>query len=467
MNDIITVITNDQVYQTSRLTLSANDYLTNKIVDNTIKLNMSSKSVKIILNYLRGNNFPYDIIDIDIENDLSVCGILIDKHEKIKINVGGKIFSVDKNLISSKLNYFKNFLHYNSEHDPDYTKILIDRCFDLFQQVLEYIENPNGYYLSQELENELGFYAYDICSTIKEFINVDNFTYVNVAYNKYNNNKKALCLMKKIEVKEFFSSIKIIDGKKYIDRYTIHQFVKLTIIRFKKSINFKLLKKSYFMMGEEKILLKYLLSKKVAIIDYNNYTMTILYDPALYENDNRAYGLRLYLPCVTQVKSITNFLHKNLETFYDKYGFIDSSVCQLYTVKNSENTSVIEINIDDIIDGKHENFYGNKYYDFIFNTFTIQNRPELKISHIEIIKNNIVVCRSKVTLIGENYYINKLFNNEIGVEYLISNNDAFFVKIYLDQPISKKIYINCAYDCTKECNMSDKEFEEICRIFRY
>ncbi|AVG46717.1 hypothetical protein [Acanthamoeba polyphaga mimivirus] len=47
-----------------------------KINDSKIQLNMPSKSVNIILNYLRDGVLPNDIVDV--ENDLKICGIVYD-----------------------------------------------------------------------------------------------------------------------------------------------------------------------------------------------------------------------------------------------------------------------------------------------------------------------------------------------------------------------------------------------------
>nr|URM61875.1 BTB domain containing protein [Mimivirus sp.] len=113
MNEIITIISNDQIYQTTRGTISKNKYLKEKINDSKIQLNMPSKSVNIILNYLRDGVLPNDIVDV--ENDLKICGIIYDTNinsiDLVSINVGGKLFSVDKLMLQKNWNILINFFN--------------------------------------------------------------------------------------------------------------------------------------------------------------------------------------------------------------------------------------------------------------------------------------------------------------------------------------------------------------------
>nr|AEX62263.1 putative BTB_POZ domain-containing protein [Moumouvirus Monve] len=206
MNEIITVITNDQTYQTTRKTLQKSNYLISKISDNTIKLNMSSKNFDIILNYLRDNVLPDDISDV--ENDLKVCGIIydedIDSENMVNINVGGKIFNVDKEFLKSKLEYFVKFFYYNEKHNPDYTGILIDRCFYKFQNMINYLKNPWKYALTEEIKNELCFYMSNIDTEVEEFIDTDKFSFFQLGCHKYNNKSASWQLICKDDIGHFF-----------------------------------------------------------------------------------------------------------------------------------------------------------------------------------------------------------------------------------------------------------------------
>ncbi|AQN68710.1 hypothetical protein [Saudi moumouvirus] len=488
MNEIITIITNDQTYQTTFKTLQKSNYLVNKICDSTIKLNMSSKNFNIVLDYLRDNVLPDDISDV--ENDLKVCGIIYDEYidpkNIVNINVGGKIFNVDKEFLKSKLEYFVKFFYYNEKHDPDYTGILIDRCFCKFQQMINHLENPWKYSLTDEIKNELSYYMSNINTEIEEFINIDKFSFFQLGCHKYNNKSASWQLICRDDIGHFFPCFSNY-GKFFSDCIYIGPLVKYVVIKFNSGINFKSVKSGYINVGAyngygfNKFYIRNLLLKNIAIIDYENNMMGILYDPPLY-NSYRSSEILLDFPPEVKVESVNQFTYKNIDVYHDGFGFIESTISDKYTINNLKETSVIELNITNIIEhnkskyphifsdkyelsgfGRSEKFieakaelYGvldynkkNEYKTFIFSILDIKKRPDIIISHVELLKEEELIGISKVILDGDNYRINILYNDILGLKYLLSNKDNITFKIYLIKPISGKIKINYTYHCFK------------------
>lgn len=507
MSSTITVVSNDQSYQTTRQTLCKNPYLMEKITDNVIKLNMSSLSVNIILNYLRDNYLPDDITGV--ENDLNICGIIAGLTNKVKINVGGKFFSVKKELLASKLEYFNKFFHYYAEHDPDYTSILIDRCFDRFQLVLDHIEKPNHFSISKELELELMFYLLNHNLLISEFINTEAFSYFQLAYNKYNDKSASWKIMKistsnpyiddplenRLDiVKELPSSIYRHDTE-YKCFCNSGLLDKCFIIKFKPDTNYELVIKGFLTMNDDSIKIEYLLLKNVVLLDKENDIMVILYDPPKYNGEYRSYPLRICFPAEVEIVYDMSLKDEPDNKIYDGFGFIDSTVSNRYSVKNLVNQSVVSLNLNTIIkrdNDKSHHIYANskltnidsecvipgyfgkkqleklvdKYrsgtsveqnennvriYDtYIFTMLCIQHQTDFKPLYVELLKKDMVICRSELVFDGQYYYIKQLINDIIGLKYLITNHDDITVRLFLSRPISGKITFGYNYNCVVE-----------------
>ncbi|AZL89636.1 BTB/POZ domain-containing protein [Megavirus baoshan] len=513
MNEIITIISNDQIYQTTRGTISKNKYLKEKINDSKIQLNMSSKSVNIILNYLRDGALPNDIVDV--ENDLKVCGIVYDTNvnsiDMVSINIGGKLFSVDKLMLQKKLEYFNKFFQYNAKHYPDYSSVLIDRCFYKFEKILDHFKNPWVHTLDDEIKLELDYYISNVNFVVDEFIDINYFSHFQLGCHKYNNKSASWQLITKDDVTEFLKKDRLWQIRDYPwihDDYRevceVNQIAKYVIIHFESDIDYELVKKGYIWMNNNILDISQLLLKNVAIIDYENNILSILYDSTLY-NGNRAHSLNIFFlnEIKTKIKSINNFMYKDINQYYDEYGFIESTVSNIYTIDNLDNTSVIQFNINDIIEYNKQNYplgYSKKYqlsypyndisidqylyrkinhtdndnenndenddennndkYDtFIFSILDIQNRPDMIISHLEILSDDQIICKSKVIFDGQNYRINKLYNDHIGLKYLLTNHDLITIKLYLAEPISGDIHINYTYNCSKSLGINKYDSE--------
>nr|AEX63141.1 putative BTB_POZ domain-containing protein [Moumouvirus Monve] len=189
----VTIITGNEFFQTKYDTIKdVPGFINNLNSNNNIIISIPDKYVKLILNYLRG----YEIDESgDVYHYMHLLEIDIQKENHVKINIGGKIFYLDKNFLMSKFEYFERFFKYHNILDPDYSSIVIDRCYDLFKKVINHTQNENEIYLENEpeininLQNEFNFYGKKPAKVIKKLIYYDrvciiknphdNFYYVN------------------------------------------------------------------------------------------------------------------------------------------------------------------------------------------------------------------------------------------------------------------------------------------------
>ncbi|AVG46718.1 BTB POZ domain-containing [Acanthamoeba polyphaga mimivirus] len=423
-------------------------------------------------------------------------------------------------MLQKKLEYFNKFFQYNTKHYPDYTSILIDRCFHKFENFMDHLKNPWVHTLDDEIKLELDYYISNVNFIIDEFIDINYFSHFQLGCHKYNNKSASWQLITKDDVSEFlreyrpwqFRDFPWIDND-YQQVCEINHIAKYVIIQFETDIDYELVKKGCIWMDRNILDMGQLLLKNVAIIDYENNILSILYDSTLY-NGNRAHPFYILFPneIGAKIKSVNSFLYKDINQYYDEYGFIESTISNIYTIDNLDNTSIIQFNINDIIEHNKENYplgYSKKYqlpwphknitldqrlypkknsqdenndnndnnenddvenaddkYDtFIFSILDIQNRPDMIISHLEILNDDQIICKSKVIFDGQNYRINKLYNDNIGLKYLLTNHDLITVKIYLAEPISGDVYINYTYNCSKSSE-SNKYSSELGNFIR-
>ncbi|AAV50547.1 putative BTB/POZ domain-containing protein [Acanthamoeba castellanii mimivirus] len=130
----------------------------NKMVElidtnNTINLDMDSDRIEKILNYLRGYNCSLKLIAYDANK----LGLDISYDGYVYINVGGRVYYVDKDFIKSKLEFFKIFFKYNNHCHPDYSGIVIDRDYRVFEKVLRHIKGKQND--NHNLSTELDYYG--------------------------------------------------------------------------------------------------------------------------------------------------------------------------------------------------------------------------------------------------------------------------------------------------------------------
>nr|WBF71070.1 putative BTB/POZ domain-containing protein [Megavirus caiporensis] len=168
---IITIKTENGNIQTYYKTIKDFPTLTNKIMDNTIITNVKRTCMLKLLNYIRG---VYPITELhSYVNELKEF-IEINDSEFVSVNVGGKIFHARKNFLSKKFGYFDAFFRNYHHLDPDYTSILIDRCSDLFANVLDVI-TLKKLVSNKYIDKEIDFYCYEI---INYFFDLKKFPYL-------------------------------------------------------------------------------------------------------------------------------------------------------------------------------------------------------------------------------------------------------------------------------------------------
>uniref|UniRef100_A0A6G6ABS8 BTb family protein n=1 Tax=Borely moumouvirus TaxID=2712067 RepID=A0A6G6ABS8_9VIRU len=192
----VTIIAGNDYFQTKYEIIKNVPGFVNNLTDNSIITTIPTEYIKIILNYLRG----YEISENpNIYHYMNLLGIEIQKENHVKINIGGRIFYLDKNFLTSKFEYFEKLFKYHNDLDPDYSSIVIDRCYDLFKKVIDHTQNEKEVYfefipeINISLQNELNYYGKKPVKVVKKFINFnyfriikkpsDNFYYVNYKVN--------------------------------------------------------------------------------------------------------------------------------------------------------------------------------------------------------------------------------------------------------------------------------------------
>ncbi|QGR53684.1 btb/poz domain-containing protein [Moumouvirus maliensis] len=135
-NTIINIKTNDGVIQTYFQTIKICQPLVDKIDKDTILVDIEYPEMLKFMNYLRGVFETKRLLKI--APNLKKIGIKIEKDGYVYINIGGKIFYLEKKKLEKKFDYFEMFFRrYESLH-PDYSSILIDRCPIIFKLILDY-----------------------------------------------------------------------------------------------------------------------------------------------------------------------------------------------------------------------------------------------------------------------------------------------------------------------------------------
>lgn len=161
----ITIYCSDGQLETTPSTLQQCPSLLSLVKKNKININLPYNSISIILDYLRGYYKPKELQKIKME---AVMFSLLEEENLIVINVGGKYFMVDKVSLSTMFSYFEKFFEWNKEHHPNYTKILIDRSSEVFEEIISYLRSfpPQELNISsspkvtKRLMKDLDYYGY-------------------------------------------------------------------------------------------------------------------------------------------------------------------------------------------------------------------------------------------------------------------------------------------------------------------
>ncbi|AZL89760.1 BTB/POZ domain-containing protein [Megavirus baoshan] len=193
---IITIHATNGTIQTYYKTIKEFPGLTNKIVNNMIVVNVKRFYMSKLLNYIRG---IYPITELNpYANELKEF-IEINDSEFVSINIGGKNFCIRKNFLSKKFGYFDAFFRNYDHLNPDYTSILIDRCSDLFVNVLDVITQKK-LTSNKYIDEEINFYCYE---KINYHFDLKKFPYLYNNTNIYKQNIIEEKIDDKIELKNY------------------------------------------------------------------------------------------------------------------------------------------------------------------------------------------------------------------------------------------------------------------------
>ncbi|AVG46629.1 BTB POZ domain-containing [Acanthamoeba polyphaga mimivirus] len=487
---VITINANNTLFQTTLGTIKNNKVLVDMIntENHTINLNMDPKNVNTIINYLRG------CINIDklakIYLDSKKLGIDIKLQNYVCINIGGKIFYVDKELISNRLDYFVLFFKYNKEHDPDYSTILIDRCYNLFEQIIRVLKNKLSIdNIPENLSQELEFYGYKTDPVI--FFQSNKFGYYsinNIIYqgknvspnidhhsnllNNFKNKYNIYChnyesykpeyiiihLGSKIKKSELdniklYNNIDNIGSRYYVDenykkieyRYYIDEsFEKIYIINHIELLYHNIEYNDYYDNDYQ----KYDITKYGRLF-YNKMHNLIIINP-IYSHDSSNNNYEIFIPKNFNVINV-NTLH------YSSIGYGYGQVIK--HLKNPEikshfykklkipieNTHIVKFDLLDLTGrGSFSSSYGenitiiNKLY------FTFAKNSE-SINYIEIIDkyDKNIICRSnaKYNIKKNNYTISELKNSDFNFINLLTETLGCEIIIYFRKPIRDTLSI--------------------------
>ncbi|AVG47740.1 putative BTB/POZ domain-containing protein [Megavirus chiliensis] len=355
---VITINANNTLFQTTLGTIKNNKVLVDMInmENHTINLNMDPKNVNIIINYLRG------CINIDklakIYLDSKKLGIDIKLDNHVCINIGGKIFYVDKELISNRLDYFVLFFKYNKEHDPDYSTILIDRCYNLFEQIIRVLKNKLSINnIPENLSQELEFYGYETDPVVFfqsnkfGYYSINNIIYrgknilpntdhdsnllnnfknkYNIYYHNYENYKPEYIIIhlgskiKKSELDniklynniDFLGSTYDVDEnyKKIEYRYYVNEkFKKMYIVNYIELLYYNIEYNDYYSNDHQ----KYDITKYGRLF-YNKMHNLIIINP-VYTQDSSNKNYEIFIPKTFNITNVTTLHYSSVGYGYDK-----------------------------------------------------------------------------------------------------------------------------------------------------
>ncbi|AEQ33443.1 BTB-POZ domain-containing protein [Megavirus chiliensis] len=412
-SSIITIITYNGRTQTNLDTINKCDKLVSMINNNTIHLDIDIKNAKKILNYLRGYNINHSIKYIAY--DAKKLGIDLGLSNHIYINIGGEIYHLEKNLLVAKLEYFEKFFEYNHSLEPDYSSIVIDRCPDIFDHVLQYIQQEKSLYfkkgpnINSSVVQELDFYMKKPVQVLPAVFDLSGFYYYEKNFN-YFFREKILpfadnndCIIFIMSPKKYYPKILFeLDTLDNINENDLYSQIHTN----------------------------------------NNYTYDLFYDKIsklIYINLS-AKGFDLYQIQIGINKSIcikNNCLYsyhniQELESYNattNKYFYKDIYFKKQFTMDYLTPKNIFEINIDDVL--KYENIRKNLITDDIFrgrypildfkdldnllsnNVYKLDIKIVTKINDtinfIEIKHDNKIIYRSDVTA----YWINDFNHSTI------------------------------------------------------
>ncbi|AKI80413.1 hypothetical protein QJ850_gp286 [Acanthamoeba polyphaga mimivirus] len=472
---ICTVYTTDGHFQMTYQTIKENDFFKNifEIVD-SICVRMNSVEFEHVAQYLR-KEIPKDIL---VNFAYVVKNFGIDFENIVYFNIGGKIFSFEKDFIAKKFKYFERFIANYPELSPDYTSILIDKSYNKFQQILDFIKNQESasnqeHPINNDLEIELEYYGWIPNENIKEFINVSYFNFIHEGYVAFVNHWD--------QRKYVVSKHSVInDGDNNIYQTNIHTKEHIIIILCLKN-NIKkvdLLSKInvYFSKENEKvpneenyhpltnnqflhknkhqIIIRHVLSSEFCI-DFTTYSYYMR-----ISKDLEIDSIKFY--CINNIGDYYDIPNKKFIE-YGKDEIIDKINIKLRDLIFSVENSIFSYN-HLINRGTRENIAKNYVLNkngYVIDYLLFEIPTEIKVSHIELKSRDETICVSKleeITLVSlaekfpnygsrrivpvasnrptKLYRINKLYNKKLNVNFLLSYEMFCEIVIVLKEPSS-------------------------------
>ncbi|AEQ60881.1 hypothetical protein [Acanthamoeba polyphaga mimivirus] len=476
---ICTVYTTDGHFQMTYQTIKENDFFKNifEIVD-SICVRMNSVEFEYVAQYLR-KEIPKDIL---INFAYVVKNFGIDFENIVYFNIGGKIFSFEKDFVTKKFKYFERFIVNYPGLGPDYTSILIDKSYNKFQQVLDFVKNQKCP-INNDLEIELEYYGWIPNKNIKEFIDISHFNFIHEGYESFVNHLD--------QPKYVVSKHSVInDGDKNIYQANIHTMGHVIIVLCLKN-NIKkadLLSKIHvcFQKENEKVpgeenyrsLTNYHLLRK------NKHQIIIREVLSSQYGDFTTYNFNMKISKDLEIDSIKFYCinNGNIRDYYDipnkkiiEYGK-DESMDKIniklrdliFSVENSKFSCNYLLNRG--INKKIVMDYIFKKDGYVIDYLLFEIPTEIEVSHIELKSRDEIICVSKleeITLVPplnrypntgsrkivpvlsnrptKLYRINKLYNKKLNVNFLLSREMFCEIVIVLKEPSSGWLKLKYQY----------------------
>ncbi|AKI80273.1 putative potassium channel voltage-dependent tetramerization domain protein [Niemeyer virus] len=375
---VINICSQNIFFQTTYSTIKNCSFLTSKLIDNEIKLNVDPIHIEYLLNYLRGY-----LLD---ESCMEKIGYMIDVLPNyITINVGGKYYYLDRDFLCEYLEYFKIFTEHNKHLNPDYSSVLIDRSYVMFDKILEYGQKQTNTELYDFIKQELEYYLFkkehlinnQISSeTIKQSVELSKLPISKITSSEFmkyitKKTKNGNIIYENIHKNHFYDYC---NSEKLTHENTI------IVIRlnesnieqlFRNIISFK---KDYCeYTKQEDITISKLLQKKIAVYDKIN--NLIIMDIEL--NDKNVIIDFNYFNCGSIYRFHPIKLLSPEKTFFKK---IYKRECQTVTCRH--NISMVKINIMDFIENLTSS---KKKCTYIFDKiFFVISDHNVSINYVEL-----------------------------------------------------------------------------------
>lgn len=436
---VINIYCADKFFQTTYSTIKNCNFLTNKLIDNEIKLDVDPNHIEYLLNFLRGY-----LLD---ESCMEEIGYMIDiLPNHITINIGGKYYYLDGDFLCEYLEYFKVFTEYNKHLDPDYSSVLIDRSYLMFDKILEYIQKPTNTELYDVIKQELEYYLFKKQSSelsglpTSKIIHYEFIKYItkktktgNIVYESTHENNY-YCNSKNLPHENMIILMKL-------DKLDVEQLLH-NIISFKKNYSDN--------TKQEDITISKLFQKKIAVHDKIN--NIILMDINLNDKDvimdfNYFNNGSFYM-----FRPINLFNSK--KTFFKK--FYDRA-CQTITCRH--NVDMVKINITNFIEKITHNREKCVYlFDKIVFVILDHN---VSINYVELVSSDFGnLTTSEISPSKNNpnkFMIETLQTANKNIRFNISVDEIHgysknYLKIFYDlkQPINTDINIMYKYHIIKQ-----------------